>query len=99
MPKVECYYCGDPTFIAKHGMIYLHVKCFEEITDMNSQIEYCIKYAKGELPKFRENGDRIGYESFRQFLISMQDFQRRWKNSSELIKKLQQKKIVSVASK
>jgi hypothetical protein len=90
--KAECWWCGDPTGIAKHGMIYLHQKCFDEITDNNDNIEYCVKYAKGELPKFKENGDREGYESFTKFLISVQDFQRRWKNTTELIKKLSSNK-------
>jgi hypothetical protein len=86
--KAECWYCGNPQGIAKHGMIYLHQECFYEICDNNDNIEYCIKYAEGELPKYKENGDRIGYESFRNFLVSMQDFQKRWKNTTELIKKL-----------
>jgi len=86
--KAECWWCGDPQGIAKHGMIYLHRKCFDAITDHNDDLEYCVKYAKGELPKFKANGDREGYESFKAFLISMHDFRRRWKNTENLIAKL-----------
>ena len=86
--RAECFYCGNPTFIAKHGLIYLHKECFEEITDTQGQIEFCVKYVKGELPKFMANGDRIGYESFEKFLISMQDFQKRWKHTTKIIKML-----------
>ena len=86
--KAECWYCGCPSGIAKHGMIYLHQKCFEEITDMNDKIEFAVKYAKGEMPRVLANGNRQGYESFERFLVAMDDFQRRWKNTTELIKKL-----------
>lgn len=91
--KAECWWCGDPTGIAKHGMIYLHKDCFEEITDVAGNIEYCVKYANGELPKFKANGDREGYENFTKFLTAMLDFQRRWKNTEALIKKLSHPEI------
>lgn len=86
--KAECWWCGDPEGIAKHGMIYLHPKCFNEITDMNDKIEYAVKYAKGEMPRVLANGDKQGYKSLEKFLIAIDDFSRRWENTEKLIKSL-----------
>lgn len=86
--KAECWWCGDPEGIASHGMIYLHQKCFDKITDMNDKIEYAVKYAKGEMPRVLANGDKQGYASIEKFLVAMDDFHRRWENTTKLIASL-----------
>ncbi len=86
--KAKCWYCEVPDGIAKHGMIYLHPKCFDEITDMNDKIEFAIKYAKGEMPRVLASGNKQGYESFEKFLVGVDDFSRRWANTEKLIKSL-----------
>ncbi len=88
MPKAECWWCGDPQSIAKHGMIYLHQKCFDEITDANGDIEAAMEFARGERPRVLANGDKQGYEALEKYLVEMQSFRRRFENTKALIQKL-----------
>jgi hypothetical protein len=85
MPKAQCWWCDTPTTnsMPKHGMIYLHKECFNEITDMNQSLESILQYMKGYRPKHEKD-----YPTIEVYIQEMKDFQRRWKNTQELIKKL-----------
>ena len=83
MPKAECWWCGDPTGIAKHGMIYLHEECFNEITDMNGNVEAVKEYLEGRRPA-HENASPTA----EKFLEAMAVWARQCEGTKQLIKKL-----------
>jgi len=86
--KAQCIWCEDSDSQGPRGLYYIHQKCFFEISDMNSSIEYAMKYAKGELPKIKANGDQEGYDNFAKWLQAMSTFQKQWAGVAEKIKKL-----------
>ena len=94
MPKKYCMWCetGSVNPNTINPMVSLHLDCFTEITSIASDIESVTKYLKGEMPRLNKAGRRLGYESVEAFLISMQDFDRRWKNSMKLIQDVRAKK-------
>jgi hypothetical protein len=89
MVRAECIWCGDPEGTTKHGLLWIHRHCFEEISDRNSDIKAAIEFAKGERPRVLANGDKQGYEAIEQFLVEMQVFRKKYAGTVALIKKLQ----------
>lgn len=88
MVRAECIWCGDPEGTTKSGLLWIHRKCFEEITDRNSDIEAAVEFAKGERPRVLANGDKQGHEAIERFLVEMQEFRQKYVNTVALIKKL-----------
>lgn len=93
MVRAECIWCGDPEGTTKNGLLWIHRKCFEEITDRNNDIEAAIEFAKGERPRVKANGDKQGHEALEKFLIEMQEFRQKYDSTVLLIKKLQNNPI------
>ena len=91
--KAECWWCGCPSTIAKHGMIYLHPACFNEIVDAADDIEVAVEYAKGLRPKVKKNDDVVGYASLVQYLVEMQSFRHKFAKVVEQMKILEQKGV------
>jgi hypothetical protein len=54
--------------------------------DIHDKIENVAEYMKGTLPRLAENGNKIGYDSAEQFLVAMDDFNRIWKNTMNLLR-------------
>jgi hypothetical protein len=88
MVRAECIWCGDPTSTPKHGLLWIHRKCFEEITDCCGDIKAAMEFVRGERPRVLANGDKKGHEAIEKYLIEMQDFRQRWTHVEALIKKL-----------
>lgn len=87
--KAWCIWCQTgslPNPLSEKEMVWIHTKCFEQLMDVRDKIENVTEYMKGTLPKLAENGNKIGYDSAEQFLVAMDDFNRRWKNTMKLIK-------------
>ena len=82
-----CIWCETRTCKPPKGKFWIHEKCFFELDDVRNKIKTVEKYLKGELPRIKENGDMQGYESVEKFLVSMDDFNRRWTNLTKLIEK------------
>jgi len=93
MVRAECIWCGDPQGTTKNGLLWIHRKCFEEITDCCSDIKAAVEFAKGERPRVLANGDKQGYEAIEQFLVEMQAFRKKYACTVALIKKLQNNPI------
>ena len=70
----------------KNGIVWIHEKCFFEITEMVSDIKKVKKILEGKLEKW-EHPDTVV-----SFLKRMDDFRRRWEGSMRLIGKLKGKK-------
>jgi len=87
MSKRFCFWCQTGT-LRPNQMLSLHQDCFFKALDVRDKIDFAVKYAKGEMPKILENGDRRGYESFEKFLVAMDDFNRKWKNFEKIIEKM-----------
>lgn len=88
MVKAECIWCEDPVSTPKHGLLWIHRKCFQEITDCCCDIKVAIEFARGERPRIKANGDKEGYEALEKFLVEMQSFRAKWERAEALIKKL-----------
>jgi hypothetical protein len=88
MVRAECIWCGDPDGTTKHGLLWIHRTCFEEITDCCQDIKAVVEFAKGERPRILANGDKEGYEALEKYLIEMQAFRQRYDNVAALLKKL-----------
>jgi len=82
-----CIWCETRNRKPPKGKFWIHEKCFFELDDTRNKIKTVEKYLKGELPRILENGDKRGYESVEKFLVSMDDFNRKWTNLMELIEK------------
>jgi len=63
-----------------------------EAFDTHNKIKVAVKFAKGEMPKLLASGDKMGYQSFSNFLLELDDFNRRWNNSMELLNEVYSKK-------
>lgn len=90
MTRAECIWCGYPEGTTKSGLLWIHRKCFEEITDCCGDIKVAIEFAKGERPRIKANGDREGYEALEKYLIEMQAFRQKFTRTVALIQKLSQ---------
>lgn len=88
MVKAECIWCGSPSKVGPQGMFYIHEKCLFEVDDMKDKFEFAKKYAVGQMPRTLANGDKQGYATFEKFLAACDDFNRRWENTTNLIKQL-----------
>lgn len=89
MTRAECIWCGDPEGTTKNGLLWIHRRCFEEITDCCGDIKAAVEFAKGERPRVLANGDNQGHEAIEKYLICMQEFRQKYTNTVALIKKLQ----------
>ena len=89
--KAQCWWCEDGSNFGPRGMVYLHLKCFEEITDICKEIEYATKYAKGEMPRVLKSGNKQGYKYIERFLVACEDFKQTWNKRMEIIKTLTQR--------
>lgn len=86
--KAYCIWCENSDSRGPRGLFYIHQECFFKISDMNDSIKYAMKYAKGELPKLKANGDQEGYDNFAKWLEAMGAFQQQWVGVVEKIKRL-----------
>jgi len=87
--KAWCIWCqtgSPPNPLSDKEMVWIHTKCFEQLMDVHDKIEHVTEYMNGTLPRLAENGNKIGYDSAVQFLVSMDDFKRRWNNSMNFIR-------------
>ena len=84
MTKAWCMWC-ETGQEPKHKYLWIHPECFEQITSIASNLETIEKYLKGEMPRISKNGNKLGRDTVEQFLIAMNDFDRRWRNSRKLI--------------
>lgn len=87
--KAWCIWCQTgslPNPLSEKEMVWIHTECFEQLMDIHNKIEQVTEYMKGTLPRLAENGNKIGYDSVEQFLVAMDDFNRRWKNTMNLLR-------------
>jgi hypothetical protein len=86
--KAWCIWCEDgenyPKSFAKNNMLWIHEKCFNEITDMRSKIDGVREFMEGKRP-YKNRSD---YETVEKFLSEMGSFAKRFDNSAALIKSL-----------
>jgi len=93
MTKAWCIWC-ETGQEPKHGYLWIHSECFEQITRIASNLETIEKYLKGEIPRITKKGNKLGRDTVEQFLIDMYDFDRRWRNSMKLIEAYKEGKSI-----
>lgn len=88
MTKAWCIWC-ETGQIPKHGYYWIHPECFERMDSIHRDIESLEKYLKGELPRIDAEGNIRGHKTVEDFLVSMADFDRRWRNLRKLTEALE----------
>lgn len=95
--KSWCIWCEEgnypPAIKNKEPMVWIHADCFEKLLDTHDQIEMAVKYTQGLMPYLSESGHKVGYKNFEEFLLGCEEFNRKWNNTKELIKRIQNQEV------
>lgn len=89
----KCFWCESTYLTEKQALadnpkISLHLKCFEQITQIHNKIEMAIKYLEGRLPFLATNGNKVGYDTVELCLKAMDDFDKQWAKKMKIIRQL-----------
>ncbi len=82
----HCVWCDGEADFGK-DMMYIHKKCYFELTDVASEIEGIKEFIEGKRPNKNLPDDTI-----EKFLERMEDFRVKWSNSMKLIKEITEQK-------
>jgi hypothetical protein len=82
--RAWCIWCENGESKGKHGYYWIHMKCAEQLIDINGDIESIKKMLLGIHRRNQDDEDK--FNVIMKYIEDMEDFRRRWDNTMKLIK-------------
>lgn len=86
MVKAWCCWCDMPGDVAKHGYLWIHEQCVDELMDISSDLKSIREMLQGMHPRNEKDKDKLNV--IYKFINDMNAFRNRWKKMVEIIENI-----------